>query len=97
MTTNHRLTGGSCFSWCCDPSQQSESLHREAYNAVFREFGVDYNWSPEYYDVLQNTVSAALIPSRSLIFLALELGRDRKWALATTTQMVIGQETLFSE
>lgn len=35
---------------------ESESLHREAYNAVFREFRVDYNWSPEYYDVLQNKV-----------------------------------------
>lgn len=37
---------------CC----QSESLHREAYNAVFREFAVDYEWSPEYYDELQNKV-----------------------------------------
>ncbi|CAM9182052.1 unnamed protein product [Scytosiphon promiscuus] len=35
---------------------ESESLHREAYNAVFREFSVDYNWSPEYYDELQNKV-----------------------------------------
>lgn len=38
------------------PNIQSESLHREAYNAVFREFDVDYNWSPEYYDELQNKV-----------------------------------------
>ncbi|CAM9905890.1 unnamed protein product [Pylaiella littoralis] len=35
---------------------ESESLHREAYNAVFREFEVDYRWSPEYYDGLQNKV-----------------------------------------
>ncbi|CAM9472489.1 unnamed protein product [Ectocarpus sp. 12 AP-2014] len=35
---------------------ESESLHREAYNAVFREFAVDYEWSPEYYDELQNKV-----------------------------------------
>lgn len=35
---------------------ESESLHREAYNSVFREFEVDYTWSPEYYDELQNKV-----------------------------------------
>ncbi|CAM9378794.1 unnamed protein product [Discosporangium mesarthrocarpum] len=35
---------------------ESESLHREAYNAVFREFDVDYNWTPEYYDELQNKI-----------------------------------------
>eukprot|EP00904_Undaria_pinnatifida_P009252 jgi/Undpi1/5457/HiC_scaffold_2.g00736.m1 len=35
---------------------ESESLHREAYNTVFREFDVDYNWTPEYYDELQNKV-----------------------------------------
>lgn len=39
---------------------QSESLHREAYNAVFREFEVDYNWSPEYYDELQNKVNMCI-------------------------------------
>lgn len=42
-------------------AKQSESLHREAYNAVFREFEVDYNWSPEYYDELQNKERAVLI------------------------------------
>lgn len=40
----------------CFYLDQSESLHREAYNAVFREFSVDYKWSPEYYDELQNKV-----------------------------------------
>lgn len=42
-----------CVGFVCT---QSESLHREAYNAVFREFDVDYCWSPEYYDGLQNKV-----------------------------------------
>ncbi|CAM9123475.1 unnamed protein product [Ascophyllum nodosum] len=35
---------------------ESESLHREAYNKVFREFEIDYIWSPEYYDELQNKI-----------------------------------------
>lgn len=35
---------------------ESESLHREAYNQVFREFNVEYEWTPEYYDELQNKV-----------------------------------------
>jgi len=35
---------------------ESESLHREAYNKSFEEFGVSYRWSPEYYDELQNKV-----------------------------------------
>ena len=35
---------------------ESESLHREAYNQVFREFDVAYQWSEEYYDELQNKV-----------------------------------------
>ncbi|CAM9763705.1 unnamed protein product, partial [Phaeothamnion confervicola] len=35
---------------------ESENLHREAYNAVFREFSVPYAWSEEYYDDLQNKV-----------------------------------------
>lgn len=38
-------------------SCQSESLHREAYNAAFREFDVSYTWTPECYDELQNKVS----------------------------------------
>lgn len=28
---------------------ESEGLHRDAYNAVFKEFEVDYTWTPEYY------------------------------------------------
>jgi len=35
---------------------ESEDLHREAYNHAFRHFCVDYEWTPEYYDVLQNKV-----------------------------------------
>ncbi|KAJ8901920.1 hypothetical protein NDN08_004124 [Rhodosorus marinus] len=35
---------------------ESESLHRDAYNQVFREFDVEYEWTPEYYDELQNKV-----------------------------------------
>eukprot|EP00188_Purpureofilum_apyrenoidigerum_P000767 Plantae.Rhodophyta-Purpureofilum_apyrenoidigerum.ctg13724.p1 GENE.Plantae.Rhodophyta-Purpureofilum_apyrenoidigerum.ctg13724~~Plantae.Rhodophyta-Purpureofilum_apyrenoidigerum.ctg13724.p1 ORF type:complete len:286 (+),score=39.28 Plantae.Rhodophyta-Purpureofilum_apyrenoidigerum.ctg13724:164-1021(+) len=35
---------------------ESESLHRDAYNQVFREFDVKYEWTPEYYDELQNTI-----------------------------------------
>lgn len=35
---------------------QSESLHREAYNTMFREFEIDYRWDEEYYDQLQNKV-----------------------------------------
>ncbi|KAA8492551.1 Haloacid dehalogenase-like hydrolase domain-containing protein [Porphyridium purpureum] len=35
---------------------ESESLHREAYNQVFREFNIAYEWSEEYYDGLQNKV-----------------------------------------
>lgn len=46
----------SCCALSSVVGSQSESLHREAYNAVFREFEVDYNWSPEYYDELQNKV-----------------------------------------
>mmetsp|Transcript_43382 Transcript_43382/g.169780 ORF Transcript_43382/g.169780 Transcript_43382/m.169780 type:complete len:286 (-) Transcript_43382:3320-4177(-) len=52
---------------CCKASQalifdcdgvilESESLHRDAYNQVFREFDVEYEWTPEYYDELQNKV-----------------------------------------
>mmetsp|Transcript_6578 Transcript_6578/g.17660 ORF Transcript_6578/g.17660 Transcript_6578/m.17660 type:complete len:317 (+) Transcript_6578:92-1042(+) len=35
---------------------ESEDLHRDAYNAAFRHFEVNYEWTPEYYDILQNTV-----------------------------------------
>ena len=40
---------------------ETEELHRLAYNAAFKEAGVEVNgnpveWSVEYYDVLQNTV-----------------------------------------
>jgi len=34
----------------------SEHLHREAYNEVFAEFGLDTSWSKEYYDELQNKI-----------------------------------------
>ncbi|CAK8988517.1 unnamed protein product [Durusdinium trenchii] len=34
----------------------SEYLHRDAYNQVFAEFGVDTYWSKEYYDELQNKI-----------------------------------------
>eukprot|EP00435_Cladocopium_sp_Y103_P068802 s691_g32.t1 len=37
----------------------SEHLHREAYNEVFAEFGLDtkrFFWSKEYYDELQNKI-----------------------------------------
>eukprot|EP00439_Symbiodinium_sp_Y106_P050408 s2664_g6.t1 len=34
----------------------SESLHREAYNEVFEEFGLLVRWSEEYYDYLQNKI-----------------------------------------
>lgn len=39
---------------------ESESLHRESYNDVFREFSVDVTWSPEYYDELQNTIGGGI-------------------------------------
>lgn len=40
---------------------ESEALHREAYNAVFREFDAEgVHWSEEYYDVLQNTVGGGI-------------------------------------
>jgi hypothetical protein len=35
---------------------QSEGLHRDAYNNAFEEFGIDYRWTPEYYDELQNKI-----------------------------------------
>lgn len=40
---------------------ETEELHRLAYNAAFKEFGLKIDdepvvWSVEYYDVLQNTV-----------------------------------------
>lgn len=35
---------------------QSESLHREAYNVMFREFEIGYHWDEEYYDKLQNKI-----------------------------------------
>lgn len=40
---------------------ESEDLHREAYNAAFKHFGLkidnrDVSWSEEYYDMLQNKV-----------------------------------------
>ena len=50
-----------CAARLCCCFNQSESLHREAYNTVFREFDVDYNWTPEYYDELQNKVQYILI------------------------------------
>ena len=43
----------------CLPSQ-SETLHREAYNTVFEEFGITYRWSPEYYDELQNRIGGGI-------------------------------------
>ncbi|EKU22508.1 hypothetical protein NGA_0345402 [Nannochloropsis gaditana CCMP526] len=39
---------------------ESESLHREAYNTVFREFEIDYRWDEEYYDQLQNKVGGGI-------------------------------------
>mmetsp|Transcript_2227 Transcript_2227/g.3300 ORF Transcript_2227/g.3300 Transcript_2227/m.3300 type:complete len:303 (-) Transcript_2227:208-1116(-) len=39
---------------------ESEGLHRDAYNQVFREFDVDYVWTEEYYDVLQNKVGGGI-------------------------------------
>ncbi|TFJ82169.1 hypothetical protein NSK_006498 [Nannochloropsis salina CCMP1776] len=39
---------------------QSESLHREAYNTMFREFEIDYRWDEEYYDQLQNKVAGGI-------------------------------------
>lgn len=35
---------------------QSESLHREAYNAMFKEFEIAYHWDEDYYDELQNKI-----------------------------------------
>ncbi|CAM9767441.1 unnamed protein product, partial [Chrysoparadoxa australica] len=35
---------------------ESEGLHRTAYNKVFSEFDVDYVWTEDYYDVLQNKI-----------------------------------------
>jgi beta-phosphoglucomutase-like phosphatase (HAD superfamily) len=41
---------------------QTEELHRQAYNMAFKKFGLTLpdgtavNWSTSYYDILQNTV-----------------------------------------
>ncbi|GAB5033963.1 haloacid dehalogenase-like hydrolase [Nannochloropsis oceanica] len=39
---------------------ESESLHREAYNAMFREFQISYHWNEEYYDELQNKIGGGI-------------------------------------
>mmetsp|Transcript_22652 Transcript_22652/g.55892 ORF Transcript_22652/g.55892 Transcript_22652/m.55892 type:complete len:319 (+) Transcript_22652:221-1177(+) len=39
---------------------ESEGLHRDAYNAMFREFAIPYEWTPEYYDVLQNMIGGGI-------------------------------------
>lgn len=39
---------------------QSESLHREAYNAMFKEFEIAYHWDEEYYDELQNKIGGCV-------------------------------------
>lgn len=49
---------------------QSESLHREAYNNVFKEFEVDYNWTPEYYGTV---CTACFIASHSAVLVLLAL------------------------
>lgn len=40
--------------------RQSESLHREAYNAMFKEFQIAYHWDEEYYDELQNKIGGCV-------------------------------------
>ena len=39
---------------------ESEGLHRDAYNQMFDEFSINYNWSPEYYDELQNLIGGGI-------------------------------------
>lgn len=39
---------------------QSESLHREAYNAMFKEFEIVYHWDEAYYDELQNKIGGCV-------------------------------------
>lgn len=46
---------------------QSESLHRDAYNKMFEEFDIEYRWSPDYYDELQNMIGGG-IPKMSYYF-----------------------------
>lgn len=55
-----------CLLFDCDGViLESEDLHRRAYNAAFEKFnvrckGLNVDWSPEFYDVLQNTGMARL-------------------------------------
>lgn len=64
-STELRMSGGDyALLFDCDGViVETEELHRLAYNAAFKKFGLKLNggadqveWTVEYYDILQNTV-----------------------------------------